>query len=56
MLALLEASFPRNRADLEARFRVLSVTQTNADWQVALPPKSAFARRLIPEIDISVRL
>ena len=55
VLALLEASFPRSRADLEAQFRVLSVTQTNADWQVALQPKSAFARRLMAEIDIRVR-
>ena len=54
-LALLEASFSRSRANLEAQFRVLSITQTNADWQVALQPRSAFARRLVAEIDISVR-
>ena len=55
VLALLDASFPRSRKDLEAQFRVLSVTQTNTDWQVALQPKSTLARRLMPEIDISVR-
>jgi outer membrane lipoprotein-sorting protein len=33
---------------------VLSVTQTNANWQVALQPKSALARRLMAEIDISI--
>lgn len=54
MLALLEAGFPRSRADLEARFRVLSVSQTNADWQVALQPKSASARRLMTEIEMRV--
>jgi outer membrane lipoprotein-sorting protein len=37
VLSLLEASFPRSRADLEARFRVLAVTQTNAHWQLAPP-------------------
>jgi len=30
VLALLDASFPRSRAELEAHFRVLSVVQTNA--------------------------
>ena len=32
-LALLEASFPRSRADLETHFRILSVTPTNANWR-----------------------
>ncbi len=54
-LALLEASFPRSRADLESQFRVLSVTQTNANWQLALQPKSGLARRMMAEIDICVR-
>jgi hypothetical protein len=55
MLALLDASFPRSRGDLEAQFKILSVAQTHADWQLALQPKSAFARRLMAEIDICVR-
>jgi outer membrane lipoprotein-sorting protein len=55
VLALLDASFPRSRADLEAHFRVLAVTQTNANWQVALQPKSALARSMMAEIDISIR-
>ena len=46
-LALLEASFPRNRAEMESRFRLLSVTQTNAVWQLALQPKSSLARRMM---------
>jgi outer membrane lipoprotein-sorting protein len=54
-LALLEASFPRSRADLESHFRVLSVTPTNANWQIAMQPKSSLARRMITEIDICVR-
>lgn len=53
-LALLEASFPRSRADLDAQFRILSVTQTNTEWQLALQPKSIMARRMMSEIDISV--
>ena len=37
-LALLDASFPRNRADLDSRFRLLSVIQTNAIVQVKFSP------------------
>jgi outer membrane lipoprotein-sorting protein len=54
-LALLEASFPRSRADLEAHFRIVSVLQTNACLQLALQPKSVTARRMIAQIDICVR-
>ncbi len=55
VLALLEASFPRSRTELDAFFRVLSVTQTNGLWRVALQPKSAQARRMTPGIDVSFR-
>ena len=53
-LALLEASFPRSRADLESHFRVLSVTETNSLMQVTLQPRSASARKFMAEIEISV--
>jgi outer membrane lipoprotein-sorting protein len=53
-LALLEAGFPRDRADLESRFRVLSLTETDGSWQVALQPVSAFARRMMSEIRIGL--
>ncbi len=49
-LALLEASFPRSRAEMDSRFRVVSATPTNSDWQLALQPKSSMARRMIQEI------
>jgi len=55
VLALLDASFPRSRAVMEAQFRVLAITQTNADWLVALQPRSTLARRMMGEIDICVR-
>ena len=54
-LALLEASFPRSRADLESHFRVLSVTETNANWELILQPKNALARQMMAEIGITVR-
>jgi len=53
-LALLEASFPRSRADLESHFRVLSVCETNSLMQVTLQPKSASARKFMAEIEISL--
>jgi outer membrane lipoprotein-sorting protein len=53
-LALLEASFPRSRADLESRFRVSSVTETNSMIQVTLQPKSASARKFMAEIQVNV--
>ena len=53
-LALLEAGFPRDRADLESRFRILSLTETNGAWQLALQPASAFARRMMSEIRIGL--
>jgi outer membrane lipoprotein-sorting protein len=54
-LALLDASSPRNRAELESRFRVVSVTQTNALTQVELQPKSAAARKFMASIRVSMR-
>jgi outer membrane lipoprotein-sorting protein len=54
-LALLEASFPRSRADLESHFRVVAVTQTNANWELMLQPKNTQARRMMAEIGITVR-
>ena len=52
-LALLDASFPRSRADLESHFRVLSVTETNSMMRVTLQPKSASARKFMAEIQVS---
>jgi outer membrane lipoprotein-sorting protein len=54
-LALLEAGFPRRRAELESRFRLLSVTHTNAMLQLALAPRSASARRFMREIQVRFR-
>jgi outer membrane lipoprotein-sorting protein len=53
--AMLEAGFPRSRADLEARFRLLTVTETNAVCQITLQPKSAMARRLMPELRVTLK-
>ena len=52
-LALLDASFPRSRADLESHFLVRSVTQTNSVVLVALQPKRASARKFMTDIRVS---
>jgi outer membrane lipoprotein-sorting protein len=52
-LALLEAGFPRGQSDLDARFKILSVTQSNELHNAVLQPKSSSARRMMPEITIS---
>jgi outer membrane lipoprotein-sorting protein len=53
--ALLEAGFPRSRGDLETRFRLLSVGETNGVWRIALTPKDAMARKLMPELLLTLR-
>jgi outer membrane lipoprotein-sorting protein len=51
---LLEAGFPRNQAELERQFNVVSATATNATWLVLLRPKSPSARRFMSEIEIGL--
>ena len=52
-LALLEAGFPQSQSDLEKRFKILSVTQTNGACEVTLQPRSASARRMMPQLTIA---
>ena len=52
-LALLEAGFPRSQAQLESTFHIVSQTITNQTDEVALQPKSASARRMMPQIKIA---
>ncbi len=54
-LALLDASFPRSRAELEARFAILSVAQSNGVVQLTLQPRSAFARKFMSELQVGFR-
>ena len=49
-MSLLQAGFPHNRKEFEAQFQVLSLTETNGNWQLALQPRSAFARQMMPEL------
>jgi hypothetical protein len=52
-LALLDAGFPRSKAELESRFRVMGEQAIHDVHEVTLQPRSASARRLIPQIRIA---
>lgn len=54
LLSLLDAGFPRNRAEFDARFRVLSLTETNGSWRLTMQPVSAFARKMMKEIRVGL--
>jgi outer membrane lipoprotein-sorting protein len=54
-LSLLEASFPRSRAELESRFIIGSVKASNGGVEVQLEPKSSFARKFMSELRIGYR-
>ncbi len=53
-LSLLQAGFPRDQKDFDAEFKILSLTETNGTWDMALEPKSAFARRIMPELRVGL--
>src|SRR5476651_512689 len=53
-MSLLQAGFPRDRKEFDAQFQILSLTETNGEWQMSLQPKSAFARRMMPELNIGL--
>jgi len=51
-LALLEAGFPRRQEELQAQYRILSQTIKDHTCELVLQPKSAAARRMMPQIKI----
>src|SRR4051794_20880050 len=51
-LSLLEAGFPRSQAQLESQYNVLSQSVTNGLFDLVLQPRSASARRMMPQIKI----
>ncbi len=54
-LALLDAGFPSGRAEFDARFRLLSLVETNGLATVSLEPRSASARKFMKEIRLTLR-
>jgi outer membrane lipoprotein-sorting protein len=55
-LALLEAGFPRSQSEMESKFRIASQAVTNDICNLVLQPKSATARKMMPQIEISFDL
>jgi len=53
-LDLLETGFPRDRAEFDSRFRILSLIETNGSWIFALQPTSSFARQMMKEIRVGI--
>jgi hypothetical protein len=51
-LALLEAGFPQSQVEMNARFRILSETRTSNIVELVLQPRSAGARRMMPQIEV----
>ncbi|HLH53851.1 MAG TPA: outer membrane lipoprotein carrier protein LolA [Verrucomicrobiae bacterium] len=51
-LALLEAGFPRSAEELRAQYNILDQQQEGSRVRLTLQPKSAAARRMMPQIKI----
>ncbi len=51
-LALLDAGFPRSRAEIESRFNILDQHTSNGVHELTLQPKSETARHFMPQIKI----
>ena len=51
-LALLEAGFPRSKAELEAQYNIISQEIKSDTCELTLQPRSAAARRMMPQLKI----
>jgi len=49
-LTLLEAGFPRSRAELEKQFKIVALLERETDAELVLQPRSSRARKLIGEV------
>jgi outer membrane lipoprotein-sorting protein len=54
-LALMDAGFPANRADLESKFKLLSVNATGEIASVVMEPKSAMAKQFMSQVRLFLR-
>jgi len=52
-LALLEAGFPRNEADLNKQFKVTGLSTSNSVCALHLEPKSAAGRHMMPRLTVA---
>jgi len=53
-MSLLDAGFPRTRKDFDAQFEVRSLALSNGVWVVALQPRSAAARQIMPDLRVNL--
>jgi outer membrane lipoprotein-sorting protein len=53
-LSLLEAGFPRTRADLDSHFHIGVLTETNGAYQLELLPNSAFVKKMLTDIRVGL--
>jgi outer membrane lipoprotein-sorting protein len=54
-LALMDAGFPSSAAELEARFKLLSLQFTNGLAQIRMEPRSAMAKKFMSEVQLTLR-
>ncbi len=55
-LTLLEAGFPRSRAELEKQFKIVALLERETDAELVLQPRSSRARKLIGEVRLAFGL
>jgi outer membrane lipoprotein-sorting protein len=53
-LALMDAGFPSSRAELEARFKLLSISQEGATAWIVMEPRSTMAKRFMSEVSLEL--
>jgi outer membrane lipoprotein-sorting protein len=53
VMKLLDAGFPRNQSDMTAQYNILSQNVSGDICELTLQPKSATARKLMPQIKIA---
>lgn len=54
-LALMDAGFPSSAAELESRFKLLSLQFTNNLAQIRMEPRSAMAKKFMSEVQLTLR-
>jgi outer membrane lipoprotein-sorting protein len=52
VMKLLEAGFPRSQAEMESQYNILAQNVTDDVCELTLQPKSATARKMMPQIKI----
>lgn len=53
-LSLLQAGFPRSRDEFDSEYNVVSLTQSNGDYDLTLQPKSPAARQMMSQLQIGL--